>query len=111
MIIEGEEIRVYRQAFQEDLSVHIRCTPIKTVGVKRIRSYVDTLEFVEHDPNSILTPCMMLMPSAAQALMDDLWTAGVRPTEGAGSAGAMAATQRHLDDLRKIVSSQIKVEL
>lgn len=39
----------------------------------------------------------------AQTLMDDLWTAGLRPTEGHGSAGAMAATQKHLDDMRRLV--------
>lgn len=38
----------------------------------------------------------------AQALMDDLWTCGLRPTEGAGSAGALAATQRHLEDMRTL---------
>jgi len=39
----------------------------------------------------------------AQALMDDLWASGFRPTEGAGSAGAMGAVQQHLKDLRRIV--------
>jgi hypothetical protein len=34
--------------------------------------------------------------------MDDLWASGVRPTEGNGSAGAMRAVERHIDDLRKI---------
>jgi hypothetical protein len=32
----------------------------------------------------------------AQVLMDDLWRCGIRPTEGAGSAGAMNAVQEHL---------------
>lgn len=50
-----------------------------------------------------LQPAAVLNPGQAQKLMDDLWDAGVRPTEGAGSAGAMAATQRHLDDLRALV--------
>lgn len=33
---------------------------------------------------------------ALQVLMDDLWKCGVRPTEGAGSAGHAAATAKHL---------------
>lgn len=37
----------------------------------------------------------------AQVLMDDLWKAGLRPIEGAGAAGAMAAVQEHLKDLQK----------
>jgi len=39
----------------------------------------------------------------AQVLMDDLWHCGLRPSEGSGSAGALAATQRHLDDMRELV--------
>ena len=40
---------------------------------------------------------------AAQTLMDDLWACGVRPTEGKGSAGALSATERHLEDMRILV--------
>ncbi len=39
----------------------------------------------------------------AQALMDRLWKAGLRPTEGSGSAGALAATERHLVDMQTLV--------
>jgi hypothetical protein len=35
--------------------------------------------------------------------MDALWSIGTRPTEGTGSAGAMAATVKHLEDMRKLV--------
>jgi hypothetical protein len=57
----------------------------------------------------IANPAVQLEPSVsismqdAQTLMDDLWNAGLRPTEGSGSAGALAATQRHLEDMRKLV--------
>ena len=40
---------------------------------------------------------------AAQTLMDDLWACGVRPTEGKGSAGALKATEKHLEDMRSLV--------
>jgi hypothetical protein len=46
----------------------------------------------------------------AQALMDDLWTCGVRPTEAAGSAGQAAAMQRHIDDLRAVLFTTLKVK-
>lgn len=36
-----------------------------------------------------------------QRLMDELWLAGLRPTEGSGSAGSLAATERHLADMRR----------
>ena len=39
---------------------------------------------------------------AAQELMDSLWQCGLRPSEGAGSAGALLATQNHLKDMQEI---------
>lgn len=39
----------------------------------------------------------------AQELSNSLWEAGVRPAGAAGSAGAMAAVQEHLKDLRALV--------
>lgn len=48
-------------------------------------------------------PTVSLQPHAAQQLMDELWQCGLRPTEGTGSAGSLAATERHLADLQKLV--------
>lgn len=48
-------------------------------------------------------PTLSLQPEQAQALMDSLWDAGLRPSEGSGSAGALAATQTHLQDMRRLV--------
>lgn len=48
-------------------------------------------------------PTMTLDLTASQSLMDQLWECGLRPSEGSGSAGAMAATQAHLRDLQCIV--------
>lgn len=47
----------------------------------------------------------------AQRLMDSLWRCGIRPTEGAGSAGQREALERHLMDMRAIVSERLKVKL
>ncbi len=41
--------------------------------------------------------------TAAQKLVDGLWACGIRPSEGTGSAGAMAAVQEHLKDMRRLV--------
>jgi len=35
--------------------------------------------------------------------MDRLYAAGLRPTEQRDSAGALAATERHLQDMRRLV--------
>ena len=46
---------------------------------------------------------IQLSTLAAQELMDQLWQAGLRPSEGSGSAGSLKATERHLEDMRKLV--------
>jgi hypothetical protein len=47
-------------------------------------------------------PLFTLAPTEAQDLMDQLWQCGLRPSEGSGSAGSLAATERHLEDMRKL---------
>jgi hypothetical protein len=55
------------------------------------------------ESDELLEPQFELNDSEAQSLMDQLWQCGIRPTEGTGSAGAMAATQSHLADLRRLI--------
>ena len=52
-----------------------------------------------------------LTNEATQMLIDELWQAGYRPTEGIGSAGSLRATEKHLNDMRKIVAEKLKVQL
>ncbi len=56
-------------------------------------------------------PDISMWPGSAQQLMDELWNVGLRPSEGTGSAGSLAATQRHLGDMRSIVGKLLKTEL
>lgn len=62
------------------------------------------------EPMTGRSPLTMLDERAAQRLMDDLWNCGIRPTEGAGTAGSMAATAAHLADMRAIAFSLLKIE-
>jgi hypothetical protein len=59
--------------------------------------------YEKEDMGKEIFPTFSLEPEDAQALMDDLWNCGLRPSEGTGSAGALAATQKHLEDMRKLV--------
>jgi hypothetical protein len=47
----------------------------------------------------------------AQILMDGLWSCGLRPSEGKGSAGQLAAVERHLQDMRALVARHTRTEL
>lgn len=55
-------------------------------------------------------PTMRLSIQSAQQLMDELWQCGLRPTEGTGSAGSLAATERHLSDMQKIAFKLLREE-
>ncbi len=59
---------------------------------------------------AVAEPTMRIDMDAAQSLMDDLWNAGLRPTEGAGSAGSLRATENHLSDMRKIAFKKLSID-
>ena len=44
------------------------------------------------------------------AMMDQLWAMGVRPSD-IGTPGHLAATQKHLEDMRSLVGGLIKIPL
>lgn len=55
----------------------------------------------KHEDCTVVRQSFELHPTEAQHLMDRLWHCGLRPSEGTGSAGALAATQEHLKDMRE----------
>jgi hypothetical protein len=66
-------------------------------------SVVVEMTLKKHNPALVAEPSLEIDTTAAQSLMDDLWECGIRPTEGSGSAGALAATERHLADMQRLV--------
>lgn len=58
---------------------------------------------IERDALEPSDPMLRVSQTDAQQLMDELWRAGLRPSEGSGSAGALAATERHLKDMQRLV--------
>lgn len=73
----------------------------QTVGVGQ--AVAQPLVFSKHTAGQKAEPFVVLGEDHAQKLMDELWQAGLRPSEGSGSAGSLAATQRHLEDMRSLV--------
>ena len=53
-------------------------------------------------------PSLHMQDEEAQRLMDELWHCGLRPSEGTGSAGSLAATERHLADMQRITRGVLK---
>jgi len=70
------------------------------------RVFAKPVEWEKHKPEHEgmdAPPLVSIFEHEAQALMDDLWNCGIRPTEGSGSAGSLAATERHLKDMQRLV--------
>lgn len=63
-----------------------------------------TLEEGEIEPR----PTLSLRKAEAQQLIDELWRVGLRPSEGSGSAGSLAATERHLKDMQTITMGLLR---
>jgi len=60
------------------------------------------------DEGAYSDPTAVISIPEAQFLLDELWNCGLRPSDGSGNAGQLGATERHLSDMRKIVSGFLK---
>ncbi len=74
---------------------------------------IGKLTMESFEPRTVIPPeaRVDIEDTTAQVLMDDLWKCGYRPTEGKGSAGALLATEKHLQDMRTLVSKGMEVDL
>lgn len=59
-------------------------------------------------PGAVIEPMLRLPIHAAQRLMDELWQAGVKPSQSVGSTGQVEAIKYHLEDMRKLVFKERK---
>ncbi len=90
--------------FSKDLNIYL--VNQEPSGVKNLVQ-ATKFEKVEGDGLAV-KPTARMDAQSAQRLMDQLWNCGLRPSEGTGSAGAMQAVQRHLEDMRTLVFKAIK---
>jgi hypothetical protein len=67
------------------------------------------LKFIEAKRGEISEPFLIIGIQEAQGLMDELWSCGLRPSEGSGSAGALKKTENHLSDMRKIAFHKLGI--
>lgn len=58
-------------------------------------------------PATLIEPTMRLDENDVQDLMDQLWAQGVRPSRGSAE-GELAATKRHLEDMRALAFKEGK---
>lgn len=72
--------------------------------------FADALTLTKSDRFTYVEPSVRLSEEQAQKLTNDLWIAGYRPSSGAPSTGQIEATNKHLNDMRRIVESKLKVK-
>jgi len=90
-------LRATLQPWQRNIELRLA-----VVDGRRV-SAATTLIFKTTEECEEIEPLMTIRGHMAQELMDQLWQCGLRPTEGAGTAGSMAAVQAHLQDLRQMI--------
>lgn len=97
-------VRAHREPMWRD-RIHIDLFVVRSAdGVESVtHATVIEMKPVNPDEATAFTPTFSLHMDEAQQLMDELWHCGLRPTEGTGSAGSLAATERHLKDLQRLV--------
>ncbi len=96
---KGPEIRAFRVGVRrQGISIFIEEDRKDALYIAKPLEY-EKHELYATDPPVTTT----LSPTAAQQLIDDLWDCGLRPSEGSGSAGQLAAVERHLKDMQTLV--------
>lgn len=99
-------IKIYaqRQAWRDSIEFQL--------AIEHTNGEVDIAQpvtFHRIDPGELYNgPALTLQMTDAQRLMDELWNCGLRPSEGSGSAGSLAATERHLKDMQCITTGLLK---
>lgn len=91
-----------KRLFSPDIAVYI----VEELG--GMAYLAEPLTMKVRDDAASHQPTMWLSIEASQMLMDQLWNCGLRPSEGSGSAGSLAATERHLKDMQSIALGLLK---
>lgn len=92
------ELMARREDWSDGISIYLRQ---KTVGKGTL--IAAPISMVPLGEGHFAEPMLRVGIQQAQQLIDELWQCGLRPTEGSGSAGAMAATSKHLEDMRMLL--------
>jgi hypothetical protein len=97
-------------SFNRHVDLHMRVVDLDNPDVVHVVQTVQLRAMQRHEHDSLLhEPAMRLRMNAAQRVMDELWRCGLRPSEGTGSAGSLAATERHLGDMQRIAYHLLKL--
>jgi len=100
-------------------NIRIECQDDMSAGGLRLYIYggrekqfaADDIPLKEVGMCDFMPTALIINRTEAQGLMESLWKTGIRPRSGEGSVGQLGATERHLSDMRTLVSHYAKAEL
>lgn len=95
-------IHAKRELWSDDIAIHMAEKKQNALFVAMAVTFTEQPAHYAHDP------FLRLRTTEAQRLMDELWNCGLRPSEGSGSAGSLAATERHLKDMQSIAKGLLR---
>lgn len=78
-------------------------------GVMAVGLPLTLRAYDQENPHPLEGPTFSLGRRQAQVLMDRLWELGLRPSEAAGSLGALAQAEDHIKSLKRINESLIAI--
>lgn len=99
-------IRADKNAWQDKIELRL----LQCADHGQIVGFVESLTVRSVEGDQYIPACTYINGAAAQQLMDDLWRGGIRPSEGSGSAGQLAATERHLADMKAIAFAKLGIK-
>jgi hypothetical protein len=67
-----------------------------------LRKFADQFVYLDSPEGTMIDPTLSVEPDVAQQIMDDLWRAGVRPTNIRKDDLALSAKDDHIKDLQKV---------
>lgn len=98
--MDNTEIRLHNAPWNDSIEVLI----MQRLYGERRYAVAKPIVMETLPEHSVITePTLRITHTAAQQLMDNLWQCGLRPSEGSGSAGSLKATEKHLEDMRRLV--------
>lgn len=105
------ELRFFSRVWNDDVAVYAveRGIGDRNQLVARVARAIEFEEIAEgglYGPN----PTFSISMETAQRAMDELWSCGIRPTQGKQSEGMFTAQGRHLDDMRAIAFAKLNIK-
>lgn len=96
------DVLAYRRPWRSDIELLFKFDD------HRGRHVAQPLVMALEPEGQISQPTVVLPNKDAQDLMDELWRCGLRPSEGTGSAGSLAATEKHLKDMQTVAMGLLR---